>query len=177
MLNFENLDKANFLGVGKYDTPIIQPEHIDVRHLEWIPFNFAKTCTDCATKGVHFFVDDYQFQRVWNQPDKYIPYKRLADYASRNPAWNMPSGYYDVQRKKQALESKKRSITNKIVTASRNVTVEKTNGKPFVNSFGEATKREITTTSYKNSQARLDKEIMGFVGGEINRKKQTKRRK
>lgn len=50
MLNFENLDKANFLGVGKYDTPIIQPEHIDVRHLEWIPFNFAKTCTDCATK-------------------------------------------------------------------------------------------------------------------------------
>lgn len=72
MLNFENLDKANFLGVGKYDMPIIQPEHIDVRHLEWIPFNFAKTCTDCATKGVHFSVDDYQFQRVWNQPDKYI---------------------------------------------------------------------------------------------------------
>lgn len=51
------------------------------------------------------------------------------------------------------------------------------NGKPFVNSFGEATKREITATSYKNSQARLDKEIMRFVGGEINRKKQTKRRK
>ena len=73
MLNFENLDKANFLGIGKYNTPIIQPEHIDVRHLEWIPFNFAKTCTDCATKGVHFFVDDYQFQRVWNQPDRYIP--------------------------------------------------------------------------------------------------------
>ena len=35
----------------------------------------------------------------------------------------------------------------------------------------------FTTTSYKNSQARLDKEIMRFVGGEINRKKQTKRRK
>mgnify|MGYP001629606283 FL=1 len=103
--------------------------------------------------------------------------KRLADYASKNPAWNMPSGYYDVQRKKQALESKKRSITNKIVTASRNVTAEKTNGKTFVNSFGEATKREITTSTYKSSQAKLSKEIMGFVGGEINRKKQTKRRK
>lgn len=76
MLNFENLDKANFLGVGKYDTPIIQSENIDARHLEWIPFNFAKTCTDCATKGVHFFVDDYQFQRVWNQPDRYIPLLR-----------------------------------------------------------------------------------------------------
>ena len=76
MINFENLDKARFIGAGAYDTPIIQPEHIDVRHLEWIPFNFAKTCTDCATKGVHFFVDDYQFQRVWNQPDKYIPLLR-----------------------------------------------------------------------------------------------------
>lgn len=103
--------------------------------------------------------------------------KRLADYASKNPAWNMPSGYYDVQRKKQALESKKRSITSKIMTASRNVTAEKTNGKTFVNSFGEATKREITTSTYKSSQAKLSKEIMGFVGGEINRKKQTKRRK
>lgn len=52
-----------------------------------------------------------------------------------------------------------------------------TNGKTFVNSFGEATKREITTSTYKSSQAKLSKEIMGFVGGEINRKKQTKRRK
>lgn len=97
--------------------------------------------------------------------------KRLADYASKNPAWNMPSGYYDVQRKKQALESKKRSITNKIVTASRNVTAEKTNGKTFVNSFGEATKREITTSTYKSSQAKLSKEIMGFVGGGTKRRK------
>lgn len=96
--------------------------------------------------------------------------KRLADYASKNPAWNMPSGYYDVQRKKQALESKRRSITNKIVTASRNVTAEKTKGKTFVNSFGEATKREITTSTYKSSQAKLSKEIMGFVGGTKRRK-------
>lgn len=81
MLNFENLDKANFLGVGKYDTPIIQPEHIDVRHLEWIPFNFAKTCTDCATKGVHFFVDDYQFQRVWVALRK--------ESVDRNWLWNV----------------------------------------------------------------------------------------
>lgn len=96
--------------------------------------------------------------------------KRLADYASKNPAWNMPSGYYDVQRKKQALESKKRSITSKIVTASRNGTAEKTNGKTFVNSFGEATKREITTSTYKSSQVKLSKEIMGFVGGTKRRK-------
>lgn len=106
MLNFENLDKANFLGVGKYDTPIIQPEHIDVRHLEWIPFNFAKTCTDCATKGVHFFVDDYQFQRVWNQPDKYIPLLRKFG-AVCAPDFSMYTGYAacyaDIQSLSQAL--------------------------------------------------------------------------
>ena len=32
--------------------------------------------------------------------------------------------------------------------------------KTFVNSYGEATTREITSTSYKNAQKRLNKEIM-----------------
>lgn len=96
--------------------------------------------------------------------------KRLADYASKNPAWNMPSGYYNAQRKKQALESKRRTLTDKIATASKNVSAEKTSGKAFVNSFGEATKREITTSTYKSSQAKLSKEIMGFVGGTKRRK-------
>lgn len=103
--------------------------------------------------------------------------KKLADYASKNPAWNMPSGYYDVQRKKQALESKRRTLTNKIITASKNSSDKKTSGKTFVNSFGEATKREITTSTYKRNQARLGEEMMGFVGGAVKRKKSTKRRK
>nr|DAZ70263.1 MAG TPA: hypothetical protein [Caudoviricetes sp.] len=46
-----------------------------------------------------------------------------------------------------------------------------------MNSFGEATKREITTSTYKRSQARLSEEMMGFVGGAVKRKKSTKRRK
>ena len=97
--------------------------------------------------------------------------KKLANYASKNPAWNMPSGYYDAQRKKQALATKRRSLTNKIVTASKGTSDAKTNGKTFVNSFGEATKREITTSTYKNSQAKLSKEILGFVGGATKRRK------
>lgn len=73
MLNFENIDKANFYGIGKYDTPIIEPETVDVHRLKWIPFNYAKTAKDSATKGIHFYVDDYQFVRLWNRPDEYIP--------------------------------------------------------------------------------------------------------
>ena len=36
-----------------------------------IGFNYAKTSKDKAT-GIHFFIDDYQFERVWNYPEKYI---------------------------------------------------------------------------------------------------------
>lgn len=36
-----------------------------------IGFNYAKTSKD-KTPGIHFFVDDYQFERVWNDPEKYL---------------------------------------------------------------------------------------------------------
>lgn len=36
-----------------------------------IGFNYAKTSKRKDT-GVHFYVDDYQFERVWNYPEKYL---------------------------------------------------------------------------------------------------------
>lgn len=68
----ENLGNANFPGVGKYDIPEIQPEYIDIHRLEWIPFNYAKTAKDRANKGIHFYIDDYQFTRLWQRPAEYI---------------------------------------------------------------------------------------------------------
>nr|DAZ24210.1 MAG TPA: protein of unknown function (DUF4417) [Caudoviricetes sp.] len=70
MLNFENLDKFQFLGVGKYSIPEIQKT--DFRHCEFIPFNFSKTEKFPEAKGIHFFVDDYQFVRLWNRPENYV---------------------------------------------------------------------------------------------------------
>ena len=70
MLHFENQDKARFAGVGEYDIPqIIGVDDVQVK--EWIPFNYVLTCKDPHEKGVHFFLDDYQFERVWNNIDKY----------------------------------------------------------------------------------------------------------
>ena len=37
--------------------------------------------------------------------------------------------------------------------------------KPFINGFGEATKRYVTNTTYENARKRNDKEIMKFIGG------------
>lgn len=71
MLHFENQDKARFAGVGEYDIPqIIGTDDVQVK--EWIPFNYVLTCKEPKEKGVHFFLDDYQFERVWNNIDKYM---------------------------------------------------------------------------------------------------------
>lgn len=72
MLNFENLDKFVFPGVGKYNIPQIEPVHSPPNG-EFIPANYAKTAKDPGGKIIHCFVDDYQFVRLWNQPDRYIP--------------------------------------------------------------------------------------------------------
>lgn len=74
MLNFENLDKAIFPGEGGYGIPKIDPLPADFRadNLTWIPFNYAKTAKDRKNKGIHFFVDDYQFVRLWNRPGDYV---------------------------------------------------------------------------------------------------------
>ena len=71
MLNFENLDKMHFRGVGKYDIPQIQPikQYPDG---EFIPFNYAKTAKNPSDKIVHCFTDDYQFNRLWNKANDYI---------------------------------------------------------------------------------------------------------
>ena len=79
MINFENLDKFTFPGVGKYDIPQIEPVKAYPQG-EFIPVNYHYTAKDSESKIVHFFVDDYQFIRHWNTPDKYIP--KLSEFAA-----------------------------------------------------------------------------------------------
>lgn len=68
--NYENLQKTIFNGVGPFGIPRIDPETPEVD--DFIGFNFAKTCKDPESKGIHFFVDDYQFTRLWTVPDNYL---------------------------------------------------------------------------------------------------------
>lgn len=44
---------------------------VDAKPERLIGYNYAKTAEDKAC-GVHFFVDDYQFERVWNRPRAYF---------------------------------------------------------------------------------------------------------
>lgn len=69
--NYENLNRFVFGGVGRYGIPQLQPIYNETK--DWLSFNYAKTCTDPEGHGIHFFIDDYQFTRLWSQPDTYLP--------------------------------------------------------------------------------------------------------
>lgn len=76
-IKYENLEYGFFNTVGQFDIPIIKP--VTVRECPpLIGFNYAKTEKHPEEKGVHFFVDDYQFNRVWNRPNDYV--KLLAKF-------------------------------------------------------------------------------------------------
>ena len=54
---------------GFYQMPIIRNDHFIPE--EMVGFNYAKTLPDKSV-GIHCFVDDYQFERLWNRPEQYI---------------------------------------------------------------------------------------------------------
>lgn len=67
---YYNLDIVNITDcAGKEGYPVL--EAVDASPDDLIPFNFCKSATefDC---GVHFCIDDYQFERVWNKPAEYL---------------------------------------------------------------------------------------------------------
>lgn len=67
-----NCEKQIFSGVGKYDTPMIHAVNRNIGSAEWVGFNYLPSIKNLYNTVVHFYLDDYQFDRVWNYPDKYI---------------------------------------------------------------------------------------------------------
>lgn len=55
--------------VGKYQMPLIAKSEIIPNEL--IGFNYMKSTQD-RNVGIHCFIDDYQFERLWNNPQLYI---------------------------------------------------------------------------------------------------------
>ena len=61
---------------GPWEMPTLEP--VDALPPDFISFNFCKSATD-FTPGVHFCIDDYQFERVWNSPEQYLELLRKFD--------------------------------------------------------------------------------------------------
>ena len=90
----ENIKRWNFFSKNKWNIPTLKGIDKFDEKVQFIGFNYAKTCekqhkTDF---GVHFFLDDYQFNRLWNRPDKYIPLLSKFKYVL-SPDFSMYTDY------------------------------------------------------------------------------------
>ncbi len=56
---------------GKYHIPVIAPEKTVPEKLIDFCHSLRSSQFSC---GVHFFLDDYRFERVWRQPWRYVPH-------------------------------------------------------------------------------------------------------
>lgn len=77
MLNFENINKAAFPGVGPYGIPEIR-QVSQYPQGEFISVSDMITEKDAGDKNIHCFVDDYRFARFWNQTERYV--ERLRQF-------------------------------------------------------------------------------------------------
>lgn len=74
---FSNHLGQTFPGVGPYDIPPIEPE--PYVPCKWKSFKFVRETRETQRVGVHFFISDYDFERVWTQTGKYLEMlKRFA---------------------------------------------------------------------------------------------------
>lgn len=67
---YYHLDMISDEYAGKYDMPVIRRQDVTPTEI-LLPFNMVRT-SKRKNVGVHFFLDDYQFERVWRRPAKYI---------------------------------------------------------------------------------------------------------
>lgn len=99
---WDNINIASYDGAGPFDIPRIRPcRSYDVE--KWIGFNFAKSSRPADRKklGIHFWLDDYEFRRLWAQPKQYLPllqqfgavmspdFSLYTDYPKAMKIWNV----------------------------------------------------------------------------------------
>ena len=74
-----NLDLVSRLDCGRDDFSKLPKA--DAKPAELQGFNFAKSIPSDQKrgKGCHFFIDDYQFERLWNSPSAYLGVLRGYD--------------------------------------------------------------------------------------------------
>lgn len=63
---------------GDLDLPLIRPcKKAEIKNL--ISFNYALTCKNPKDTYLHFYIDDYQFERIWANPQRYMElFKKFA---------------------------------------------------------------------------------------------------
>ena len=68
-VDYENMKKARFSSSNRYGIPDLRLDNIDIEGL--VGFNYVLS-KKSSPETVHFFLDDYQFVRLWYRPDEYV---------------------------------------------------------------------------------------------------------
>ena len=90
--NYQNQQRVVFPGAGDFDIPKLWNSHADIEGLRWVPFNYAKNEKHPEECVCHFFIDDYQFERLWARPDDYT--RMLSKFAAVcTPDFSMYTDY------------------------------------------------------------------------------------
>lgn len=56
---------------GEFGFPMVK-QYVGEVPKSFLPFNISLSSREYGS-GVHFFIDDYQFERVWRMPERYLP--------------------------------------------------------------------------------------------------------
>ena len=78
--DYDNFQIGHFRGEGRYEMPILQPGRMPAAGTDWISFNFMRGDKEPRKHAIHFFIDDYQFERIWDSPTTYLP--KIQQYAA-----------------------------------------------------------------------------------------------
>lgn len=70
---YHNQQLWAFDGVGELEVPPLPSVNVPLNDSKFIRFDFTLKETHPEDKIVHFFTDDYIFERVWRNPERYVP--------------------------------------------------------------------------------------------------------
>lgn len=73
--------RNSFNSIGKWGIPLVKKQNLDVADVSLIACSDtrANDSENNKNKGVHFFVDDYRFSGIYNNPERSL--KRYSQYA------------------------------------------------------------------------------------------------
>ena len=91
--------------------------------------------------------------------------KLVSQPSQNNPTGKQSKEYYDARNQLTNLRDSHRKVIDEIVKRKSEKSKNTATNKTFVNSYGEATRRDITTSTYKQLQRKLNKQMMRYIGG------------
>lgn len=73
--------RNGFETVGKWDIPLVKKQNLDLKDIQLVACSDTRANDNDTNKkrGVHFFVDDFRFEGIYNNPDRTL--NRYSQYA------------------------------------------------------------------------------------------------